>query len=151
MKTGTFVNIRMSAAALLAALMVLSMAACAAQPDTLQTEPVTVPGGDPARGAQALADYGCGSCHTIPGVHGADALVGPPLNAWAERRFIAGTLANQPENLIEWIRFPQSIEPGTAMPDLGVEEADARDMSAYLFSLRRQDRSGWWPFGSGNR
>jgi cytochrome c2 len=98
-----------------------------------------------------LADYGCNSCHTIPGVESADAWVGPPLNNWSERRYIAGTLANEPQNLIHWIRFPQEVEPGTAMPDMGVDEQAALDMTAYLFTLRQGDRRGLWPFSTGNR
>ncbi len=99
-------------------------------------EPVqVVAGGDPQRGAVALESYGCGACHVVPGIVGANSLVGPPLVAWAERRYIAGKLPNQPEFLIEWIRFPQAIEPGSAMPNMGVTEQDARDISAYLYTL----------------
>ena len=94
-----------------------------------------VPGGDPERGVQAFRAYGCTSCHTIPGVRGANSLVGPPLTRWAERGFIAGNLPNTPYNLVQWIRYPQRIEPGTVMPDLDVSEQDARDMAAYLFTL----------------
>jgi cytochrome c1 len=96
-----------------------------------------MPGGDSVRGAIALRAYGCDACHTIPGIITANALVGPPLDAWAERQYIAGKLPNEPEYLIEWIRFPQAIEPGTVMPNLGVTEQDARDMGAYLYTLRR--------------
>jgi cytochrome c len=99
--------------------------------------PVEVPGGDPGRGQQAIVDYGCQSCHTIPGIRDADALVAPPLDSWAERSFIAGRIANNPDNLIQWIMDPQSIDPLTAMPNMGVSEQDARDISAYLFSLQR--------------
>jgi cytochrome c1 len=35
--------------------------------------------------------------------------------------------------LIKWIRNPQQIEPGTAMPDLGVSEDEAGDIAAYLY------------------
>jgi cytochrome c oxidase assembly factor CtaG/cytochrome c2 len=96
-----------------------------------------VPGGNAQAGAESLAAYGCGSCHVIPGVVGADSAVGPPLNRWAERHYIAGSLINTPDNLITWIRDPQSIEPGTAMPNLGVTAEDARHMSAYLYTLER--------------
>lgn len=95
-----------------------------------------VPGGDAALGRQAVARYGCGSCHTIPGVRGADALVGPPLVHWSRRGTIAGRLSNTPDNLERWIRQPQSVEPGTDMPDLGVTAEDARNIVAYLFTLR---------------
>lgn len=63
-------------------------------------------------------------------------MVGPPLNGWSRRVYIAGNLPNRPEQLVRWLREPQAIEPGTAMPDLNVTEADARDMAAYLYSLR---------------
>ena len=99
--------------------------------------PSDIPGARPDRGAQVMREaYGCGACHVIPGVTGAGGMVGPPLTAWSRRGFIAGNLSNTPENLVRWIREPQAVEPGTAMPDLGVAEADARDIAAYLFSLR---------------
>lgn len=99
---------------------------------------VEVPGGDAGRGQRLLNEYGCQSCHTIPGVLEANATVGPPLDDWADRHYIAGALPNTAENLIAWIRVPQSIEPGTVMPDMDVTEQDARDMAAYLFTLRRR-------------
>lgn len=72
----------------------------------------------------------------IPGVSGANGLVGPPLIKWSGRSFIAGEVPNNPENLITWITVPQSIEPGTVMPNLGVLDEDARDIAAYLYTLR---------------
>ena len=93
-------------------------------------------GGDPTHGAQVIERYGCGGCHTIPGVRGARGLVGPPLLWWSRRTFIAGELPNTPENLVRWIRAPQSVEPHTAMPALGVTDQEARDVAAYLYTLR---------------
>jgi cytochrome c2 len=87
------------------------------------------------RGEDALGAYGCVHCHTIPGVHGADATVGPPLDDWADRAYVAGTLPNTPRNLVQWITAPQSVVPGNAMPDLGVPERTARDIAAYLYGL----------------
>jgi cytochrome c len=63
-------------------------------------------------------------------------MVGPPLTMFARRAYIAGQLSNEPNNLIRWIRDPQAVEPGTAMPNLGVAPAVARDMAAYLYTLR---------------
>lgn len=94
-----------------------------------------MPGGDVERGRILMQTYGCDTCHVIPGVSGANSLVGPPLTAWAERHYIAGALANTPENLRYWLQEPQAVEPGTAMPDMGVTEQDARDMGAYLYTL----------------
>lgn len=99
-------------------------------------EPVVdVPGGDPVLGKQLIQDFGCVSCHSIPGINNATAHVGPPLDAWSDRAYIAGLLTNEPNNLIDWIVNPQRFEPGTAMPTLGVTEEEARDMAAYLFTL----------------
>lgn len=95
-----------------------------------------VPGGNPRVGAQLIEGYRCGACHTIPGIQGADGLVGPPLMFFARRTYIGGELPNTPPNLIRWIRDPSAIEPGTAMPTLGLSEQQARDVAAYLYTLR---------------
>jgi cytochrome c len=91
--------------------------------------------GDPQRGVQSFGDYGCISCHRIPGVPRARGIVGPPLDSWANRTFIAGQFPNTEENLTSWLMAPQAMMPGSAMPDMGVTWQDAQDMSAYLFSL----------------
>lgn len=114
----------------------LCLAGCTALAQAPGGEPQML-AGDPAVGQVALQTYGCHACHTIPGVTGANSLVGPPLTAWAERSYIAGKLPNEPVHLIEWLRFPQAIEPGTAMPNMGVTEEDAVHMAAYLYTLRR--------------
>lgn len=59
----------------------------------------------------------------------------PPCWGKAGHRYIAGKLSNTPENLVKWIMDPQDVDPGNAMPDLGVEEQRARDIAAYLQSL----------------
>lgn len=93
-------------------------------------------GGDPARGPAALRRYSCGGCHEIAGVDDARGLVGPPLSNFGARRFVAGELLNTPDNLVRWIMHPHAVEPHTAMPEMGVSEEDARDMAAYLYTLR---------------
>lgn len=95
-------------------------------------------GGDVHRGAALINQYRCGACHLIPGIHDARGMVGPPLIYFAQRTFIAGEVPNSPANLVQWIRSPKSIEPGTAMPDLGLSEQEARDVAAYLYTLREE-------------
>jgi cytochrome c1 len=94
-------------------------------------------GGTPARGREAIDRYGCGACHEVPGVRGANGLIGPPLNNIGDRMYLAGQLPNTPDNMMRWIREPQSVEKGSAMPDMNVTEADARDIAAYLYTLRQ--------------
>ena len=93
-------------------------------------------GGSPARGRAAIEHYGCASCHTIPGVRGADAQVGPPLTQIAGRSYIGGVLTNSPENMMRWIRDPRAVDPLTAMPNVGVTDGDARDIASYLYTLK---------------
>ena len=95
----------------------------------------SVAGGDASHGPAVIEAYGCGACHTIPGVRSARGLVGPPLLWWSRRTFIAGEVPNTPDFLIRWIEVPQAIEPGTAMPNLGVPEGAARNIAAYLYTL----------------
>jgi cytochrome c len=110
----------------------LCMAACSGQVDGL-ARPRPASDSRLTSGRALLAEYGCGACHTIPGVPGADALAGPPLARYYERQTIAGRLANTEANLIAWIMNPQEIEPGNVMPDLGVSAVEASDMAAYLY------------------
>lgn len=101
-----------------------------------QTEPEPVAEPDPKRGKKAIQQYACVTCHLIPGIVGANAPVGPPLNRYASRALVAGMLSNTPENLVLWLREPRRLNPQTAMPDLGLSERDARDIAAYLHTLR---------------
>ena len=93
-------------------------------------------GGDIENGRLLLRQFGCGACHDIPGVAVARGQVGPPLGTIARQVYLAGVLPNTPENMAQFIRSPSRFEPRTAMPDLGVTEGHARDMVAYLYTLR---------------
>lgn len=88
-----------------------------------------------ANGRLLLRQFGCGECHTIPGVANARGNVGPPLTHVARRTYLAGRVPNGPEAMAQWIRDPQRFDPMTQMPDLQVTAAHARDMAAYLFTL----------------
>ena len=92
--------------------------------------------GDSVAGEAAIRRYGCGGCHEIQGMAGADGGVGPSLSGIAVRTELAGHLQNDPANLVRWLRDPQSVAPGNGMPNLGVSEKDARDMAAYLYTLK---------------
>lgn len=113
---------------------VVTLSACTGG-RALSTAPPST-GGNAQRGAELISDYGCGHCHTIPGIRAADGVVGPPLFFFSRRVYIAGEVPNTPENLVRWVRNPPSIEPGTAMPVLGLDEQQARDVAAYLYTLR---------------
>jgi cytochrome c2 len=114
----------------LALLLLLAGCGEAAPPAELR-----IVGGDAARGRAVIAEHGCGACHMIPGVIGAVAWVGPPLTQWARRGYVGGRRPNTPENLVAFLINPQEISPGSAMPALGLTEAEARDAATYLYTI----------------
>ena len=102
-----------------------------------KTEPAYAPltGGNADRGAKVIEGYGCGACHSIPGIDGARGEIGPPLVLFRRRSYVAGRIPNTAPNLVRWLRDPHAIEPGTAMPTLGLTQQEARDVAAYLYTL----------------
>ncbi len=92
--------------------------------------------GDKVLGRKALYQHACNACHMIPGVTGPETHVGPSLAGFAGRANIAGVLPQTHENLERWLREPQTVKPGTAMPAMGVSPADARHIAAYLADLK---------------
>jgi len=89
-----------------------------------------------AEGPLLLEQYGCGSCHVIPGVRRANGRIGPTLESFARHAYIAGEIPNHPDVLVRWIQHPSALVPDTLMPDQAVREEHARAMGAYLMKLR---------------
>lgn len=98
--------------------------------------PSPVPGGDPEAGRALVVAYQCGVCHTIPGIRAARGVVGPPLTRFALRSYIGGVVPNTPQNLVAWVLEPSALAPRTAMPAVGLDAQQARDVAAYLYQLR---------------
>lgn len=134
-------NLRIALAASACVLFCVAMAGCDAGKMRRSVNVSTM--GDPQHGKQLIGSYGCGACHMIPGVHAARGKVGPPLFFFAERTMIAGELPNTPANLERWIEHPKQVEPNTAMPDLGVKPQEAKDIAAYLYTLRGSEGTSW--------
>jgi cytochrome c len=111
-------------------ILILLLAACK-RPES--ASPVA---GDPARGKQLIEQYGCNSCHIVPGVEGAKGMVGPSMEHIASRQIIAMKLPNTQPNMTAYIQNPQMTDPQNAMPNLDVKPDEARDMVAYLYTLK---------------
>lgn len=114
------------------ALVLATVSACgsATPPDRRVVE------GDPLRGRQLIAEIGCGACHQIPGVDGANGIVGPSLEGVGRRNLIAGVLPNRPGVLTQWVRDAPSLRPETGMPEMPLTPEQAEDVAAYLYTLR---------------
>ncbi|MCF6369887.1 c-type cytochrome [Rhizobium halophilum] len=76
--------------------------------------------------------YGCGSCHVIPSIPGATGRTGPPLQDYQRQVYVAGVLPNTHETLTRFIMDPQTVDPRSAMPDLGVTSDEASLLASYL-------------------
>jgi cytochrome c2 len=118
------------------ACILVAAAAAASWSSQQQSERVAraMTGGDPARAPGIMRRYGCGGCHTIPGIPGADGQVGPRLSGLLHRVYIGDGAANTPDHLVRWIVAPRQFSPRSAMPVTGISEAEARDVAAYLYA-----------------
>lgn len=93
--------------------------------------------GDASRGPQLVAQYGCNVCHIVPGVEGPQGSLGPSLQGLASRPAISmGAVQNTPANLVQFIRNPAALNPQSSMPPMALPESDAKDIVAYLMTLR---------------
>jgi cytochrome c2 len=97
-----------------------------------------MPGGDAELGRAAIQKYGCGNCHIVPGIPGAEGRTAQPLLGFAYRGDIASYASNTPDNLVKWLTKPTVLNPRAKMPELGVSEKDARDIGAYLYTLGQE-------------
>lgn len=100
------------------------------------TATATATAADAERGRRLAERYHCGACHVIPDVPAARGRTAVSLAGFGRRSYIAGRLPNEPRLLERWLIEPAALVPGTAMPAMGVSAVDARDMAAYLRSLR---------------
>lgn len=91
--------------------------------------------GDPGRSERLISQYGCGSCHSIPGIKSAISMVGPPLGNITKQAYVGGILPNTFDNMVTFLLDPQAIKPNSAMPDVNLSPAEAEAIAAYLYTL----------------
>ncbi len=93
------------------------------------------PAGAAAEGKAIFASRACVGCHTIRGVSAG--VLGPDLTTFGSRKTLAaGILPNTPANVAAWVKDPGAIKPGAKMPNLGLSDAEARSVAAYLANLK---------------
>jgi len=105
---------------------------------TAEREPAASPeSAEALRGREVFAAFGCGACHAVAGTDAAG-IVGPDLTHVGSRLTLgAGTLSNNPRNMIRWIAESQAVKPDNLMPAYAMLGADDRAaLAAYMESLR---------------
>jgi cytochrome c len=117
-------------------LLVLTTMACN-RGETAKTAAAPPPIGNAARGQQLAGQYGCNVCHIVPGVDGPQGALGPSLQGVGARPAISlGMVPNTPENMVRFIQNPAAMNPQSSMPPMGMPENDAKDLAAYLLTLK---------------
>jgi cytochrome c oxidase subunit II len=97
-------------------------------------------------GQRIFLGAACVACHAVSGTT-AVGVLGPALTQYGERPWVgAGAAENNMDNVVQWIRDPQSLKPGTlmpgslrgggGMPPTGLSDAEVRAVAAYLLSLK---------------
>lgn len=95
--------------------------------------------GNADTGKTLFSSKGCIACHVAPGVPGATGTIGPSLAGIGDvtkRPTLTDGGANTPEHVKAWIQDPQGLKPGTMMPNLGLSDAEASDLTAFLLTLK---------------
>jgi len=111
--------------------------ACNREAPATQQPAAPPPNAAAEEGRQLAARYGCGTCHVIPGVEGAQGALGPSLAGVASRPAISfGTVENTPANLAQFIQDPASRNPQSSMPPMAITDAEAGAIAAFLGTLK---------------
>ncbi|HEX6160941.1 MAG TPA: c-type cytochrome [Thermoanaerobaculia bacterium] len=94
-------------------------------------------GGNAQKGLALIGQYGCNTCHIIPGVEGPQGTLGPSLaKTGSQGTIVGGKVAITPTVLAQYIQDPASIYPQSTMPPLGMPDNEAQDIAAYLLTLK---------------
>ena len=87
-----------------------------------------------SRGKQLFySRYGCSSCH-IADYKNDKGYVGPALAAVGNRLTPGWTY--------QWLKNPASLRPGTIMPNFALKDDEARDLTAFLMTLKAKQGGG---------
>jgi cytochrome c2 len=98
---------------------------------------VALTGADKKRGRSLLEQKACGTCHRFTGV---EALPNAPTSSGKESRLaisLAPDLRHARDRLdastvVAWLLDPQSMKPGTLMPQTPMSPSEARDVATYI-------------------
>ncbi|GIW81710.1 MAG: hypothetical protein KatS3mg105_3517 [Gemmatales bacterium] len=103
-----------------------------------------LPGADNIfRGKQLVVEHGCLGCHKYRGRGG---IIGPDLTHVGDKTVHDFDFKNIPKHfkrtVEDWMfahfKSPQAVIPNTLMPEMGLTDDEARDLTAYMLSLKKK-------------
>lgn len=83
----------------------------------------------------AVFEAHCSKCHTVRGSAAAGARAPDLTHLMSRSTLGAGLFPNTPGHLEGWILNPQSLKPGTQMPDTKLSPQELRDITHFLEAL----------------
>ncbi|HEY4659537.1 MAG: cytochrome c oxidase subunit II [Chloroflexi bacterium RIFCSPLOWO2_12_FULL_71_12] len=89
-------------------------------------------------GRELFRTLACAGCHTIDGLTAGKFPGAPDLTRVASQESIAGGRLSpvNEENLTRWIKDPPAVKPGTAMPNLGLDDDTVSKLVQFLLTLK---------------
>ena len=93
---------------------------------------------DAERGKSLFDENGCIACHQM---HGSGGDVGPSLTTQVPE-FPHGTWVGDKLRggwIYQWLKNPQALLPDTIEPNLGLSDQQARDLTAFLLTLKNPE------------
>jgi mono/diheme cytochrome c family protein len=102
--------------------------------DPQMPDPHTLGPDAAGRGKQLFySKYGCQSCH-IADFKTDKGYVGPALAGVGSRL--------NPAWMYRWLKDPNTLRPGTIMPNMNLKDDEARDLTAFLMTLKAKQQGG---------
>jgi cytochrome c oxidase subunit 2 len=91
---------------------------------------------DAVAGRRAFETQACMNCHTVSGT-AATGRFGPDLTHLMSRATLAsGAMDNNPANLRQWIKSPETFKRGALMPAMQLGDQQLNQITAYLETLK---------------
>ena len=82
-----------------------------------------------------MEKYSCQACHVIPGM-GPGGALGPDLTGFGSRPTLNARVPKNPQAVAAYLLNPTAIDAQTSMPAVGLSEEEAKDIAAFLETLK---------------
>src|SRR3954454_5309850 len=110
----------------------------------------TAPKGDAAKGKEIFDSVGCRGCHVYEKGSTARRSEGSAERDYAPNLWNVADKA-KPEWIYSWVKNPKAMWPQTKMPDLRLTDAEAANVTAYLLTLKSDQKYPEPKYGAGEQ